>query len=267
LLPMLLVSYNSISAQQNGKLVAFKSGNEYLKLTTVNSASILQRGNVIINVNSTSFVSKTYKIDAVNNNGFAVTMVTNKITDTIRSGDNHFYFNSDQPDNTSDKLANALQYTVGKSAKFNVFNNGTISSVDMNASKLVNDTLFTFTGIETEDLSAGKRFAMIADITSYSKLKPGDNWADTLGATNNKTITKFWLVRRTPVSTTFGYSSSTKGDKLNTNSNGTYVVNNTTGIITSRLIQSVTVGYQIYKRTVYSSTRRTNVAESCYTVH
>lgn len=254
--------HHTADAQQG--VPALKTGDSFLKISTVNSVSVLQRGDVSINVNSASSVSKTYKIDEVNDNGYSVTMTTKSIKDSIYSGDNRFHFDSDKPVPTTDQLANALQFAVGKPTTFNVYQNGIIGEVDANAAVLANDTLFNFTGIEQDALVVGERFSLIADLTSYDKLKVGDNWADTSAAEGDKTITKFWVVARTPTATTLGYTSSTRGDKLNTNSNGTYVVNNATGLITQRIVQTVTVGYQIYKRAIYSSTRRTNITENCY---
>jgi len=258
----LLANYKNGNAQ--GKSTALKTGDAFLKISTINSASTLKRGDVAINISSKSSVSKTYNIDAVNANGFAVTMNTKKITDSVSSGNDHFYYDSDQPANNTDNLANALQFTVNQPSTFNVYNGGTIGTVDDNVAKLQNDSLFNFTGIEQENLAAGERFSLIADITSYDKLKTGDNWADTTSAEGDKTITKFWVITRTPLSTTLGYSSESRGKQLNSNASGTYVINNSNGVVTRRIIQSVTVGYQIYKRAVYSSTRRTNITESCY---
>jgi len=263
LLLALLLGYHGTQAQSNAS-PAIKPGNEFLKISSVNSASILQRGNVSINITSASSVSKTYKINAVNENGFSVTMTTNKITDSVYSDDSRFYYDSEQPLNTSDKLANALHFTIGKPIGFSVLNNGIIAAVDENAAALENDTLFSFTGIEQEGLAVGEKFTLIADISSYKKLKAGDNWADSVMTENDKTVTKFWVIAVTPIATTLGYSSITRGGNLNTNANGTYVVENITGLVAQRAIQTVTVGYQIYNRTIYSSTRRTNISESSY---
>nr|WP_294795489.1 hypothetical protein [uncultured Mucilaginibacter sp.] len=263
LLLTLLLSYVGTQAQNN-ILPAVKAGNEYLKVSSVNSASTLQRGNVSFNINSSSSVSKTYKVNAVNDNGFSVTMTTDKIIDSVYADDTRFYYNSEQPLNANDKLANALNFTIGKPSAFTVLNNGIIAAVDDNAAILDNDTLFSFTGIEKEGIAVGERFNLIADISSYSKLKAGDNWADSVVTEGEKTLTKFWVVASTPEATTLGYSSTIRGGNLNTNTNGSYVIANATGLVAQRVIQSVTVGYQIYDRTVYSSTRRTNITESCY---
>ena len=263
MLLVFLLAFQGLQAQSM-VLPVFKPGNEFLKISSVNSASILQRGNVSFNINSSSSVSKTYKINAVNDNGYSVTMVTNKITDSIYADDARFYYNSEQPFNTGDKLAAALHFTIDKPSTFSVLNNGTIAAVDDNVPVLENDTLLSFTGIEKEGLAIGEKFTLIADISAFKTLKIGDKWADSAVTEGDKTVTKFWVIAITPIATTLGYSSSTTGGYLNTNASGTYVIENTSGLVAQRVIQTVTVGYQIYDRTVYSSTRRSYISESCY---
>ncbi len=263
LLFALLISYGGLQAQNNAQ-PTIKAGNEFLKISSVNSASTLQRGDVAFSINSASSIQKTYKINEVNDNGFSVTMVTDKITDTISSDDSKFYFDSEKPLNSNDKLAAALHFRIGKPTLFNVFNDGVIAAVDENAPILASDTLFSFTGIEEDGLAVGERFTLIADISSYNKLKSGDSWADSSSNGVDKTVNKFWVIATTPTATTLGYSGTIRGGSLNSNITGTYVIDTSTGIVAHRIVQSVSVGYQRYNQTVYSATRRTNITESCY---
>ncbi len=75
--------------------------------------------------------------------------------------------------------------------------------------------------------------------------------------------TNFWIDRITPTNTIVKFKSAVIGNLVNSNSTGTYIVDNKTGMLVQRLIESISSGYQILNNIVYSTTRRTSLSEDC----
>lgn len=201
---MLLACFKT-NAQQGAIKLPIESGKTYSKVIVVKSEAQLQNGKATVNVTSTSTVSKSYKVDAGLNGNFNVTVVINKITDTISSGKDKFYFDSNKPVDSSSKLASSIAAIVGKAYVFQIDSSGVITSVNANNPILDVDTVFNFTGFEPEELSVGKKFPLISDVRSLKSTNVGQKWTVPTLTANGDNVTEFWLLSRSDTATTMAF--------------------------------------------------------------
>ncbi|EHQ27550.1 hypothetical protein Mucpa_3451 [Mucilaginibacter paludis DSM 18603] len=263
---MLLACFKT-NAQQGAIKLPIESGKTYSKVIVVKSEAQLQNGKATVNVTSTSTVSKSYKVDAGLNGNFNVTVVINKITDTISSGKDKFYFDSNKPVDSSSKLASSIAAIVGKAYVFQIDSSGVITSVNANNPILDVDTVFNFTGFEPEELSVGKKFPLISDVRSLKSTNVGQKWTVPTLTANGDNVTEFWLLSRSDTATTMAFSKTINSQSLNTHSTGSYVVDNKTGIIVERKIKDFTSGYQTFHNASYFATRNSIITENCSVVN
>jgi hypothetical protein len=245
---------------------SFKKGDKFYRQTATKSACIIQMGKTQVHINSNSLVARAYDVSDVNDNEYVFTVTTKKITSTLDVDDKHLQFDSGAPIDDNSLLAKGLDYMIGKPTAVRIYKSGVIANVEPPSVRLANDTLLAFTGIANEQYVVGNKFGLISDFLLQGQLAKNFTWGDTIVNGDTQTINKFWIQSQTATSTTIGFSSNSKGKIANTNTNGVYVLNNTTGVITQRVLKSVSVGYIFYKHNVYGSTRRWAISESCYKI-
>jgi len=264
---LMCLACSKTNAQQSPLRLPIESGKTYLKEIVVKSTAQLQNGQVTVSINSLSTVSKSYKVDAGMNGNFNVTVVIKKITDSISSGKDHFYFDSHTPVDLNSTLASSIAATVGKPYVFQVDSSGMIISVNADNPIINAGTGFNLTGFEPEDLSVGKKFPLISDVRSLKGSNAGRKWTVPTLTANGEIITEFWLLNRSETATTMAFSKTINDQSLNTHSTGSYVVDNSSGIITERKVKDFTSGYQTFNNALYFSTRNSTVTENCSMVN
>jgi len=114
-----------------------------------------------------------------------------------------------------------------------------------------------------ESFAKGNQFALVADFSPGKALKKGYTWADSVSVKKQRMITRFVIDIITDAITVIKFKSEVKGESLNSNTNGTYILDNKTGIIVQKLIESVSTGYQLRNKIVYATTRRISLSEDC----
>jgi hypothetical protein len=260
---LLFLITGTASAQTVERIFNFKKGDEYYRQTAITSSCIIQMGKSQVHINSTSNVVKTYNVSDSNDYGYIFTITTKKVTSTLDVDDKHMDFDSSAPADNSSSLAKGLNYMVDKPISVSIDKHGLIVAADANAVRLSNDTLLAFTGIANEQYVAGTRFGLISDFLLQGKLDKNFTWGDTTVNGDTKIMSKFWVQAQTAGYTTIGFTSAIRGKGVNTNTNGVYVLSNTNGIIAERMLQSVSLGYIVYKKALYGSTRRWAISERC----
>jgi hypothetical protein len=240
----------------------FKQGDEYQKETSINSTCTIQRGNQKLDINSSSSVTKLYKVTAVTGTNFVFTVSIKKMGDTLSALGQKLPYNSEKPiDDSTSRIEKALSYMINKPVNVRVDKHGTILSKDTSV-ELANDTLLAFTGIQPELFIEGRTFGLLANFTS-NKLKKGYNWTvpPTITA-KQKVVTKYWVYAVSDTSTVIKFTSSVTGGSVNSNTNGTYILDKS-GIIVERFIQSLSAGYAVIGKTIYATTRSSSIHETC----
>lgn len=215
-----------------------------------------------MNIKSTSTVNKNYKIKEVNDEGYTFKVTIPKMDVKIKALGNELHYNSDTAIDSTSKIEKALDFMVGKTNTVLVNRRGIILSESDYSSYLANDTLLSFAGIQGESFIKGTQFALIPNFVN-KPLGVGYKWSDTSTVNNQKLKTNFWIDARTDKNIIVKFTSTAKGRTINSNTNGTYVLDNTSGVLVQRLIQSISTGYIILGQEVYAITRRINLSETC----
>lgn len=247
--------------------LSFKKGDEFQKTTLVNSTTVLQRGNQKFDIKSNSSVTKNYNVTGESNTGFAVAVVTKRITDTLFAIGKSMQYNSDNPTDTSSFIQKRLTAMVGQTTSVTLTKHDTITQISGQGNQVVNDTLFAFTGLQPEQLVKGSSLGLTVNSMAMVAMKKNYTWADdrTDGSTNIKST--FWIQAKDDKTTIVAFESTQRQPYTNSNTNGVYVIDNATGVILTRQMQSITTGYQVLNNVVYAASRRTAFTESCYKIH
>jgi len=245
------------------RTLAFKKGDGYQKTTLVNSSTVLQRYDQKFAISSNSSVTKNYNVTDATKSGFAVAVTTKRITDTLYAMGKSMAYNSDQPSDTNSYIQKRLTAMVGQTANVTLGTRDTIFDIKGGSNQAVNDTLFAFTGLQNDQLVKGSSLGLTVDYAAFQTMKKGYTWADTTSANVKNT---FWIESKTDKTTTIAFESAQRQTYSNSNTNGVYVIDNATGVVLVRQMQSISTGYQILNNVVYAASRRTAFTESCYKI-
>ncbi|RZK59943.1 MAG: hypothetical protein EOO91_03350 [Pedobacter sp.] len=248
-------------AQDGHRTFGFKNNSEYQTDVTVNSSSILQRGKQVLRIKSTSTVSKISKVIAAGDKGYTFNIRVKSVDNLIDGmGKTLRYNSSDGVDGSN--IKNALGYIIDKPVDVKINQYGIIESFDVEKLELATDTLLAFAGIQPEVFEKGKLFGLLADIRYTKNLLKGHNWTDVSTTINEKITTKFWIESINETNIVLKFTSSSLGKLINSNSNGTYLIDNKTGVILEKLVYVVSVGYQVSDGgIVYAVSRSSNIFE------
>jgi hypothetical protein len=246
--------------------LAFKKGDGYQKTTLVNSNTVLQRYDQKLTISSNSSITKNYNVTDATKSGFAVAVTTKRITDTIFAMGKSMAYNSDQPSDTTSYIQKRLTAMVGQTANVTLGTRDTIFDIKGGGSQAANDTLFAFTGLQNDQLVKGSSLGLTVDYAAFQTMKKGYTWADTSTRAGTNVKNTFWIESKTDKTTTVAFESALRQPYSNSNTNGVYVIDNATGVVLVRQMQSLTTGYQILNNVVYAASRRTAFTESCYKI-
>lgn len=264
--PLLVVFFVLCScickAQSVQRIFSFDSGVEFQKETFLSSTFVIQRGGQKLNIKSTSTVNKIYKINEVNDDAYTFDVTIPKMDVKIIALGNELHYNSEKAIDTTSRIENALKFMVGKTNTVLVNRKGIILSDNDYSTSLANDTLLSFAGIQGESFIKGKQFVLIPNFVN-KPLGVGFKWTDTSTVNNQKLKTNFWIDNITDKNTIIKFTSTAKGVSINSNTNGTYVLDNNSGVLVQRIVQSISTGYIILGQEVYAITRRINLSETC----
>lgn len=264
LAPLVLVSFTA-TAQQH-RVFTFRQGDEFEKQIRLNSTCSIQRGKQILNISSSSVLSRSYQVTAVSDTAYQFSVSIKKMDDLINFQGKQLHFNSENAIDTTSQIHKVLRYMMIKPSYVSINKQGIILSAVDATGDLATDTLIAFAGLPEQSFMKGSRFDLIADFASNKALKKGYSWTVSSSARDQKVSTDFVIDNITDAITIVKFKSSVKGLYLNSNSNGTYILDNRSGVVIQRLVESVSTGYQIKNRVLYATTRRISLAEDCVKV-
>lgn len=249
-------------AQIYTRVFDFKKGNEFQSEITTTSNSMIKRGKQVLNVSSTSNMTKSYKIKEANDQGYKFSIQVNKMKSTIDANKVRTSFNSEEKVDTSSNILNGLYFILNKPIEVAVSKNGAIQDFDEYKLEMATDTLISFAGLQPEVFSKSSLINFLADFTYRSYIEKGYTWTDNLNVGDKKTSTRFLVDYIDKNVTILKFFNTTTSKMLNTNSNGTYVIDNKTGLIAEKYIYVISVGYQISAGNVmYAVSRTTSIVE------
>jgi len=255
------ININMPDEQRN---LAFKKGDEYQRTTVINSSTVLQRSNQKFDIKSNSLVTKNYNVTEATNTGYTVAVTTKRIADTLFAMGKSMQYNSDSPSDTGSFIQKRLGGMIGKTAYVNIGRRDTIFSIKDARNPVSNDTLFAFTGIQDDQLVKGGSIGLTVNYLAIQNMKKDYTWMDTSSNAGQKFKNTFWIQAKDAKTTTIAFESEQRQAYSNSNTNGVYVVDNATGVVLTRQLQSITTGYQVLNNVVYAASRRTALTESVY---
>jgi hypothetical protein len=258
-----IVVASAVYPQALHRVFTFQAGDEYQKQIRLNSNCTIQRGKQKLDIVSSSVLSKSYKVTGVTDTTYDFVITIEKMEDKINSLGRELHYTSESGIDTTSQIQKALQYLVGRPSRVTINRHGVILSATDVASVFANDTLFAFTGVPEEPLVKGARFGLIADFSTSKPLKKGYAWATSSPGKKQAVTNNFVIGNITDAITVVKFTSVVKGQYLNSNTNGTYILDNKSGIIIQRLVESVSTGYEIQNKKVYATTRRMSLSEDC----
>jgi len=225
--------------------------------------NVLQRGNQMFNISTTSSVSKHYKVTSVTETGFILTVTTKRVTDTMDAFNKKLEYDSDKSADTSSYIQMALQSLVGKSVTLTIDKNGVITDVNDPDERYATDTLLLFAGFKQDQFKTGSRLDLVAD--NSAALKTGASWTSNLSPGNEKISTTYTAQQSAEPDkyTNLMLTSTSSSPEQNSNMNGVLVVDNFSGMVLVASLKTATLSYKFVNDVTYSLNRRTEVLENC----
>ncbi|MBB2145707.1 hypothetical protein GM921_09435 [Pedobacter sp. LMG 31464] len=261
LFSFILLSFTS-KAQEKHRVFNFKIGNEFQREVLSNSKAVVQRGNQTLTVNTTSSLTKLYKVTTADDKGYGLNVTIKKMDNLIDALGKQFHYNSEVKGDSTSKIEKALNFMLNKPVDIAIDKYGVLLSSTEYKSELATDTLISFAGIQMETFEKGALLGLLADMNINSTYKKGYAWTDSVQINKQKLVTKFWIEDINEKNTIIKFSSSIFTTLLNSNSNGTYVLDNATGIIAEKLVYTVSTGYQVSSGGIsYAVSRSTSLSE------
>jgi hypothetical protein len=252
----------SLQAQVGHRTFRFNVGDEYETDMLTNSNAVLKRGNQILNINSATTATKSYKVTSATDNETNLVVEIKYMDNMIEALGEKLHYNSASKLDSTSTILRALDFMVKKPIKVALDKYAVIKSSTDYRAELATDTLISFAGLKPEFFEKGTLFSLLADITYNKNLLKGYAWGDTVVMDNQKLISKFAIDEVNEKNTFVSFSTSITGKLVNSNTNGKYVIENATGLVLEKLIYIVSVGYQISAgNTVYAVSRSTSVTE------
>lgn len=261
MLLLLLVNF-AAEAQENRRSFSLKVGDEFEREILVNSNSSLQRGEQTLEIGSISTLIKSYVVKSSSPNATNFNISIKKMDNLINAFGKQLYYNSNQKIDSTSNIQKALAYMVNKPVDVSVDKYGVVVSSNFYKSEFATDTLVAFAGVTPEIFEKGVLLNIFADLTYKPSLKKNFTWTDSVTINNQKLNSKFWIEDIDEKITIIKFSTTIISQMLNSNSNGTYVVENATGLIREKLIYSLSTGYQVSAGGVlYAVSRSTSISE------
>jgi hypothetical protein len=257
----ILLSFGA-EAQKAYRVFNFNTGDEYQTDILTNSNAIIQRGKQTINANTVSTVSKTFSAILANDRGYTFNVKIKRMDNEINVMGKRLYYSSDAKRDTSSTIVKALDFMLNKPVDVQINKEGIIQSFTDYKAEMATDTLVSFVGLQPEAFEKGTMLSIIASFVYNPGIKKNFTWTDSVEIDKQRLVTKFWIEDVTEKITIVKFSSAISTKLINTNQNGTYVIDNGTGIIQEKIVYSISTGYQISAGgVVYAVSRSTSVSE------
>lgn len=249
------------NAQEGHRAFTFKPGEEYQTEILTNSRAIVQRGKQTLNVNTVSTVTKSYTTTLANERGFTFNVKIKKMQNEIDAMGKKLFHSSEVKSDPSSLILKALDFMLNKPVDVQVNKYGVIQSFTDYKAEMASDTLVAFAGLQPEAFEKGTLLSILADFTYNPNIKKNFSWGDSVEIDKHRLVTKFWVEDITEKTTIIKFTSSITTKLLNSNQNGTYVIDNATGLIQEKILYAISTGYQISAGGVaYGVSRSTSIS-------
>ena len=261
-LTMLIVFGGYIcNAQSVKRVFDFTTGDEFEKQSVLKSTTNIQRGTQKLLVSSSSTITKLYKVTETIDTTAKLDITIKKMDNVISALGQLLHYDSEKGADTTSKIQKSLNSMLNTPVTVQINKTGKILSSDESALKIINDSLLVFAGIQSETFTKGSQFTLTPKFNMSDRVKPGYVWMDTVTLDQQKMITRFWIDDISDGHTIVKFQSKLTSSYLNSNTTGTYVLDNRSGMIIQRLVQSISNGYQVMNSLVYITNRSISLSE------
>ncbi|MBC7615552.1 MAG: hypothetical protein H7202_05740 [Pedobacter sp.] len=261
LLLFILMNFAS-TAQEGHRVFKFDQGSEYQTEILTNSKAVVQRGKQTLNVNTVSSVTKSFTTTQANDRGFTFNIKIKRMDNEIDAMGKKLSHSSETKSDTTSVILKALDFMLNKPIDVQVNKYGVIQSFTDYKAEMATDTLVAFAGLQPEAFEKGTLLSIVADFTYNPSVKKNFSWGDSVEIDKQRLVTKFWVEDINQKTTIIKFSTSNTTKLLNSNQNGTYVIDNATGIIQEKILYTISTGYQISAGgVIYAVSRSTSVSQ------
>lgn len=258
---LILINFGAI-AQEGHRVFVFKQGEEYQTEILTNSKAIVQRGKQSLNVNTVSTATKTFTNTLANDRGYTFNVKYKSMRNEIDAMGNKLVHSSDVKSDSTSVILKALDFMLNKPVDVQINKYGIIQSFTDYKAEMATDTLVAFAGLQPEAFEKGTLLSFVADFTYNPGIKKNFSWGDSVEIDKHRLVTKFWVEDINEKTSIIKFTSAISTKLLNSNQNGTYVIENATGIIQEKILYTISTGYQISAGgVVYAVSRSTSVSE------
>ncbi len=260
---LLFIFVNFAATAQDGhRVFTFKPGEEYQTEILTNSKAIVQRGKQTLNVNTVSSITKLFSNTLANERGYTFNVKIKSMRNEIDAMGKKLVHSSDTKSDSTSVILKALDFMLNKPVDVQINKFGVIQSYTDYKAEMATDTLVAFAGIQPEAFEKGTLLSIIADFTYNPGIKKNFSWGDSVEIDKQRLVTKFWVEDINEKTSIIKFTSNISTSLLNSNQNGTYVIDNATGIIQEKILYTISTGYQISAGGVtYAVSRSTSVSQ------
>ena len=260
---LLFVLMNFVATAQEGhRVFKFDQGSEYQTEILTNSKAVVQRGKQTLNVNTVSSVTKSFATTLANDRGHTFNVKIKTMDTEVDAMGKKLRYNSNAKFDSTSVILKALDFMLNKPIDVQVNKYGVIQSFTDYKAEMATDTLVAFAGLQPEAFEKGTLLSIVADFTYNPSMKKNFSWGDSIEIDKQRLVTKFWVEDINQKTTIIKFTTSNTTKLLNSNQNGTYVIDNATGVIQEKILYTISTGYQISAGgVIYAVSRSTSVSQ------
>lgn len=259
---LLIVINFATRAQEGHRVFKFDQGSEYQTDILTNSKAVVQRGKQTLNVNTVSSVTKSFATTLANDRGYTFNVKIKTMDTEVDAMGKKLRYNSNTKIDSTSVIIKALDFMLNKPIDVQVNKYGVIQSFTDYKAEMATDTLVAFAGLQPEAFEKGTLLSIVADFTYNPAMKKNFSWGDSIEIDKQRLVSKFWVEDINQKTTIIKFTTSNTTKLLNSNQNGTYVIDNATGIIQEKILYTISTGYQISAGgVIYAVSRSTSVSQ------
>lgn len=250
------------NAQEKHRVFNLSPAQKFQTETTVTSNSTVQRGQQRLEISSTSKVSKLYQVMSKDTGGYQLSVQITQMDNQIGAMGKKFQYNSKGNADQTSGISKALNYMVNKPVEVRINKFGVVEKYAATRVEQATDTLVDFAGIQPLVFEKGVLLNFLADFTYKKDMKKGYIWKDDVEIGQQKLHTEFIIADVTEKNTVIRFYTEIRNKLVNTNTNGTLILDNASGIIVEKLAYMLSRGYEVSAgKVIYEVARSSSIVE------
>lgn len=262
-----LIALAASANAQNSPSLKLSNGDEYKKVTSMNSIVVLHNGEKAMDYHTKSTLTKSYKVNTADDKGYELAINTTHVADTINAFGKRLQYSTDRPVDTTSGVEKGLKIMTILPATVSVDKNGKITELDAATKEFYDTDLYNFAGLYVKRLTKGGNVTLGANFTLPANAKKGTTWKETNRQDGAKAETTYTVKELNNQQTTVTFTSAVTEPGANTNLTGLYVMENATGVIAQRIIKTHTISKIVQEGREIAATRKNEISEVCYKVN